>query len=87
MKLARSPPAICRSTSSTGVFGSERLPGALLDRLPHHVDILEMIGNNSRLKHCRRRQRQLRRRAFDDQPQDCYRDRERSLAGAYGSVP
>ena len=26
----------------TGVFGSERLTGALLDRLSHHVQILEM---------------------------------------------
>ena len=38
----------------TGVFGSERLTGALLDRLTHHVHILEMNGNSFRLKHSRR---------------------------------
>lgn len=37
----------------TGVFGSERLTGALLDRLTHHVHILEMNGNSFRLKHSR----------------------------------
>ncbi len=38
----------------TGVFGSERLTGALLDRLTHHVHILEMNGDSFRLKHSRR---------------------------------
>ena len=38
----------------TEVFGSERLTGALLDRLTHHVDILEMNGDSYRLKHSRR---------------------------------
>ena len=38
----------------TGVFGSERLTGALLDRLTHHVQILEMSGDSFRLKHSRR---------------------------------
>ena len=32
------------------VFGSERLTGALLDRLSHHVHILEMNGESYRLK-------------------------------------
>jgi len=35
----------------TSVFGSERLTGALLDRLTHHVHILEMNGESYRLKH------------------------------------
>jgi DNA replication protein DnaC len=40
----------------TSVFGSERLTGALLDRLTHHVHILEMNGESYRLKTSRRRQ-------------------------------
>src|SRR5579862_4594902 len=44
----------------TSVFASERLTGALLDRLTHHVHILEMNGDSYRLKHSKaRRQRQL----------------------------
>ena len=39
----------------TSVFGSERLTGALLDRLTHHVHILEMNGDSYRLKQSRRR--------------------------------
>ena len=34
----------------TSVLGSERLTGALLDRLTHHVHILEMNGESYRLK-------------------------------------
>ena len=37
----------------TEVFGSERLTGALLDRLTHHVHILEMKGDSYRLKRSR----------------------------------
>ena len=37
----------------TEVFGSERLTGALLDRLTHHVHILEMNGVSFRLKRSR----------------------------------
>ena len=37
----------------TSTFGSERLTGALLDRLTHHVHILEMNGESYRLKHSR----------------------------------
>ena len=37
----------------TEVLGSERLTGALLDRLTHQVDILEMDGESYRLKHSR----------------------------------
>jgi DNA replication protein DnaC len=33
----------------TAVFGSERLTGALLDRLTRHVYSLEMNGNSFRL--------------------------------------
>ena len=38
----------------TGVFGTERLTGALLDRLTHHVHILELNGDSYRLKASRR---------------------------------
>ena len=37
----------------TEVFGSDRLAGALLDRLTHHVHILEMDGESYRLKRSR----------------------------------
>ena len=37
----------------TEVFGSERLTGALLDRLTHHIHILEMNGESHRLKRSR----------------------------------
>ena len=37
----------------TEVFGSERLTRALLDRLTHHVHILEMNGESYRLKRSR----------------------------------
>jgi len=33
----------------TETFGTERLTGALLDRLTHHVNILEMNGESYRL--------------------------------------
>jgi DNA replication protein DnaC len=39
----------------TEVFGSERLTGALLDRLTHHVHILEMNADSYRLKQSRRK--------------------------------
>ena len=38
----------------TETFGSERLTGALLDRLTHHVSILEMNGESYRLRQCRK---------------------------------
>jgi DNA replication protein DnaC len=41
----------------TGIFGAERLTGALLDRLTHHVHILEMNGDSYRLKASRRQKR------------------------------
>jgi DNA replication protein DnaC len=44
----------------TQVFGSERLTGALLDRLTHHVNILEMNGESYRLASSRKRQKQTK---------------------------
>jgi DNA replication protein DnaC len=41
----------------TEVFGSERLTGASLDRLTHHVHILEMNGDSYRLARSKRRRR------------------------------
>jgi DNA replication protein DnaC len=41
----------------TEVLGSERLTGALLDRLTHHVHILEMNGESYRLAQSKRRRR------------------------------
>ena len=38
----------------TEVFGSERLTGATLDRLTHHVHILEMNGESYRLRESRK---------------------------------
>ena len=38
----------------TSVFGAERLTGALLDRLTHHVHILELNGESYRLRHSKR---------------------------------
>jgi DNA replication protein DnaC len=39
------------------VFGSERLTGALLDRLTHRVHILEMNSDSYRLAQSKRRSR------------------------------
>jgi DNA replication protein DnaC len=39
----------------TDTFGTERLTGALLDRLTHHVNILEMNGESYRLSQSRAR--------------------------------
>ena len=41
----------------TSVLGSERLTGALLDRLTHHIHILTMNGDSYRLKQSARRRR------------------------------
>jgi DNA replication protein DnaC len=54
----------------TSVFGSERLTGALLDRLTHHVHILQLNGESYRLKAAQSRQR----RAHAAPPES--RDRE-----------
>ena len=40
----------------TETFGSERLTGELLDRLTHHVNILEMNGESYRLGQSKARQ-------------------------------
>jgi DNA replication protein DnaC len=44
----------------TSVFGSKQLTGAPLDRLTHHVHILEMNGDSFRLAHSKRRSRRAR---------------------------
>jgi hypothetical protein len=41
----------------TSVFGNHRLTGALLDRLTHHVHILELNGESYRLKQSKARRR------------------------------
>jgi DNA replication protein DnaC len=41
----------------TETFGTERLTGALLDRLTHHVNILEMNGESYRLNQNRSRRK------------------------------
>ncbi len=44
----------------TETFGTERLTGALLDRLTHHVNILEMNGESYRLGQSRARKAKVR---------------------------
>ena len=53
----------------TEVLGSERLTGALLDRLTHHVHILEMNGESYRLAQSKRHQRTISSPA-DPQPSE-----------------
>lgn len=43
----------------TETFGSERLTGALLDRITHHVHILEMNGDSFRLNQSKKRIRSV----------------------------
>src|SRR3954470_10500575 len=62
-----SSPQTCHSMNGPAVFGSERLTGALLDRLTHHVHILEMNGDSYRLAHSKR---QKRSGPSDGMPQD-----------------
>ena len=52
----------------TSVFGSERLTGALLDRLTHHVHILEMNGDSYRLNQSKRRSRRNNADLPKDEP-------------------
>ena len=41
----------------TEIFGSERLTGALLDRLTHHVHILEVNGDSYRLNQSKKKKK------------------------------
>jgi DNA replication protein DnaC len=50
----------------TSVFGSERLTGALLDRLTHHVHILELNGDSYRLRQSKSRRRKSPAPAGED---------------------
>ena len=50
----------------TSVLGSERLTGALLDRLTHHVHILTMNGDSYRLAQSTARRRLSSKTAQDD---------------------
>jgi DNA replication protein DnaC len=50
------------------VFGSERLTGALLDRLTHHVHILQMNGDSYRLNQSKRRSPRASSDTSADQP-------------------
>ncbi|WP_198373844.1 ATP-binding protein, partial [Roseomonas rosulenta] len=50
----------------TAVLGSERLTGALLDRLTHHVHILTMNGVSYRLTQSTARRRQSKKAAPGD---------------------
>ena len=52
----------------TSVFGSERLTGALLDRLTHHVHILEMNGDSYRLRQSKHHRRSPSSDASQPQP-------------------
>jgi hypothetical protein len=52
----------------TSVFGAERLTGALLDRLTHHVHILELNGDSYRLKQSKGRRRKTPASADDEAP-------------------
>jgi hypothetical protein len=54
--------------SSSGHRVSERLTGALLDRLTHHVHILEMNGESYRLRQSKHRRRAPSSDASPSQP-------------------
>jgi DNA replication protein DnaC len=61
------------------VFRSERLTGALLDRLTHHVHILELNGESYRLKQSTGR----RRAAGAEQNKATAADRDAVVAAAH----
>ena len=46
---------VCPFEQWTEVLGSQRLTGAVLDRLTHHCHILEATGESYRLKDARKR--------------------------------
>ncbi len=50
----------------TEVFGSQRLTGALLDRLTHHVHVLECNGDSYRLADAKRRRAKPATKPTDD---------------------
>ena len=50
------------------VLGSQRLTGAVLDRLTHHCHILEATGESYRLKDARRRSRARKSRSKTGKP-------------------
>ena len=57
LRYERGAPRLTRTlpfNEGTAGRGSERLTGALLDRLTHHVHILEMNGESYRLKESKR---------------------------------
>lgn len=66
------------------VLGSERLTGALLDRLTHHVHILAMNGDSYRLKQSAGRRR-LAMTATAEQNQATAEAADQRLAGRSGS--
>ena len=66
----------------TSVFGSERLTGALLDRLTHHVHILEMNGESYRYKQARGRRRKAVRATADALPADVIDPETGEIAGS-----
>jgi hypothetical protein len=57
-----------RSRIAVATTRSERLTGALLDRLTHHVHILEMNGDSYRLRQSKRHQRAARAASIPDSP-------------------
>ena len=50
----------------TEVLGSQRLTGAVLDRLTHHCHILEATGDSYRLKDARKRVSRSKKSSLSD---------------------